>query len=518
MNANGMDSRPKRSLQSARSRSIVLLLSISIIAICAIVYELGIGSLSSYLLGDSVYQFSITIGLFMTAMGIGSYLSKYFTRQLITTFIFVELIIGCIGGFSCPILFAAYSFNLFYAPIMWGLILLIGILIGLELPLLTRIFREYTTLRIALANALTFDYLGGLIGALAFPLLLLPTVGIFDTSMVMGLANLAVVIGNLLLFRREIEHLKRIAFVTVFITVGLIGGLVISNPVSGYLEQRIYADQIIFSKTSKYQQVVLTRWKDDIRLFINGRLQFSAMDEYRYHEALVHPAASLLPSRSQVLVLGGGDGLAARELLKYDDVDQITVVDIDPMITDLAREDRMLRQLNRDAFHNPKVSVVNQDAQKFLQATGQGYNLIVIDLPDPDDEGLVSLYSREFYRLVKRHLARDGLAVTQSSSSFFARKAFWCIHQTIEAAGLNAIPYHVYVPSFGEWGFNLFGEWRANPERIKITVPTRLLSNASMAPLFTFDKDTEEIDTQINTLLTPILLFYHREGWESWGL
>lgn len=501
-----------------KSRSVVLLLSISIISICAIVYELGIGSLSTYLRGNSVYQFSITIGLFMTAMGVGSYLSKYFTRQLIITFIFVELMIGCIGGFSCPILFAAYSFNFFYTPIMWGLIILIGTLIGLELPILTRIFREYMTLRIALANALTFDYLGGLVGSLAFPLVLLPLLGIFETSMIMGLANLAVVLGNLILFRREIQHPKPIWAVAVLITLAMIGGLLVSDPVSGYLEQRIYADQVILSKVSKYQRIVVTRWKDDIRLYINGRLQFSATDEYRYHEALVHPAASLLPSRSQILVLGGGDGLAARELLKYDDVESITLVDLDAMITDLARTDAMLRQLNKAALQHPKVKVVNQDAQQFLQTTVQRYNLIIIDLPDPNDEALVSLYSETFYRLVKRHLAASGLAVTQSSSPFFARKAFWCIHQTIEAAGLYATAYHVNVPSFGDWGFQLFGERRIEPGRIKITVPTRFLSEASLPALFTFDKDIAEVETQINTLLTPILLFYHREGWESWGL
>lgn len=514
MNAN--PSEPM--LQSVKSRSLILLLSTSIIAVCALVYELGIGSLSSYLRGNSVYQFSITIGLFMTALGVGSYLSKYLTKPLMTAFISVELAIGCIGGFSCPLLFAAYSFNLVYTPIMWALIILIGTLTGLEIPLLTRIFREYTPLRIALANVLTFDYLGGLIGAMAFPLLLLPVVGIFDISMVMGLANLAVVFVNLILFRREIRHLKSLSFVSVLIAAGLVGGLFISNPVAGYLEQRIYADKIILSKASKHQRIVLTRWKDDIRLYINGRLQFSAMDEHRYHEVLVHPAASLIPSRSQILVLGGGDGLAVREILKYSDVNAVTVVDIDPMITNLARRDRIFRQMNRDAFHNPKVHVVNQDAKQFLQTTNRRYNFVVIDLPDPDDEGLVSLYSREFYQLVKRRLAKDGLAVTQSSSPFFARKAFWCIHQTIESAGFNAIPYHVYVPSFGAWGFNLFAEWRPNPDKIKLTVPTRFLSEASIPTVFAFGKDMQEIETQINTLLTPKLLSYHRSGWKSWGL
>ena len=219
-----------------------------------------------------------------------------------------------------------------------------------------------------------------------------------------------------------------------------------------------------------------------------------------------------------MLVLGGGDGLAAREILKYDDVDEITVVDLDPMITDLASKDSTLRQLNQDALHNPKVKVINQDAHQFLQATDRHYNLIIIDLPDPSDESLVSLYSDTFYRLIKRRLAKDGLAVTQSSSPFFARNAFWCIHQTIESAGFYVTAYHVNVPSFGEWGFNLFGKWQIDPQKIKITVPTHFLSDESLAPLFIFDKDIDEVDTQINTLLTPILLFYHREGWESWGL
>ncbi len=501
-----------------KPRSILLLLSISVISICAIVYELSIGSLSSYLLGNSVYQFSITIGLFMTAMGLGSYLSKYFTHHLITAFVIVELAIGFIGGFSCPILFAAYSFGFFYTPIMWGLIILIGALIGLELPLLTRILREDTTLRIALANALTFDYLGGLIGSLSFPLLILPLVGIFATSIVMGLVNLTVVIGNVILFRHDLQRLKLISFVSVCIAVSLIASLLMSHPVSGYLEQRLYADQIILSETSQYQRIILTRWKNDIRLYLNGHLQFSTSDEYRYHEALVHLPASLLPSRSQVLVLGGGDGLAVREVLKYNDVDAITLIDIDPVMTNLGRKHPLLREVNLDALRDPKVKIINQDAQKFLQTTEARYNLIIIDLPDPDDEALVSLYSKGFYRLVKRRLTKDGLAVTQSSSPFFARKAFWCIHQTIKAAELNVVPYHVYVPSFGEWGFNLFGEWRIDPRKIKITVPTRFLSDDSIPSLFRFNKDTAEIETQINTLLTPILLFYHREGWESWGL
>ncbi|MFB3041275.1 MAG: hypothetical protein ACE1ZS_05650, partial [Candidatus Poribacteria bacterium] len=211
-------------------------------------------------------------------------------------------------------------------------------------------------------------------------------------------------------------------------------------------------------------------------------------------------------------------GLAVREVLKYNDVDAITLIDIDPVMTDLARKHPLLREVNLDALRDPKVKIINQDAQKFLQTTEARYNLIIVDLPDPDDEALVSLYSKGFYRLVKRRLTKDGLAVTQSSSPFFARKAFWCIHQTIKAAELNVVPYHVYVPSFGEWGFNLFGDWRIDPRKIKVTVPTRFLSDDSIPALFRFNKDTAEIETQINTLLTPILLFYHREGWESWGL
>ena len=219
-----------------------------------------------------------------------------------------------------------------------------------------------------------------------------------------------------------------------------------------------------------------------------------------------------------MLVLGGGDGLAAREILKYDDVEEITVIDLDPMITELASTDSTLRRLNQDSLHNPKVKVINQDAQQFLQATDQRYNLIIIDLPDPTDASLGSLYSDTFYHLVKRHLGKDGLAVTQSSSPFLHKMRSGASIKTIEAAGLYATAYHVNVPSFGEWGFNLFGGWQIDPEKVRITVPTRFLSDESLAPLFVFDKDIDEVETQINTLLTPILLFYHREDWESWGL
>ena len=209
--------------------------------------------------------------------------------------------------------------------------------------------------------------------------------------------------------------------------------------------------------------------------------------------------------------------LAIREILKYDDVEKITLVDLDHEMTDLARQHPMLRQLNQNGLDHPKVTVINQDAQQFLQTSDAHYNLIIIDLPDPDDVALVSLYAKTFYRLVKRHLAKGGLAVTQSSSPFFARKAFWCIHQTIEAAEFQVVAYRVYVPSFGEWGFNIFGEWQVQPQEVKIDVPTRYLSDDIIPTLFLFDRETSEIKTQINTLLTPILLAYHREGWEKWG-
>ncbi|MGE5577514.1 MAG: hypothetical protein ACM3TT_10040, partial [Syntrophothermus sp.] len=323
-----------------------LLFSMFLSALGGIVYELLIGGISSYLLGNSVYQFSITIGLFMSSMGLGSYLSRFIRGRLVGGFVLVEAWLGLVGGFSALALFAAYAYTDLYDLVMYALIIAIGTLIGLEIPLLTRIVEDrHQNLRVTLANVLSFDYIGSLIGAIAFPLVLLPRVGLIRTAFLMGLVNLAVVALILARYWREVRgeipgqpRLYFLAGLVFFIGIALAAGFVRSYDLGRYLEQHLYRDRVVYVEQTPYQKIVLTRNGDDLRLFLDGNLQFSSRDEYRYHEALVHPAMGLAPNHEEVLLLGAGDGLAAREILKYPDVGRITLVDLDARMVDLARK------------------------------------------------------------------------------------------------------------------------------------------------------------------------------------
>jgi spermidine synthase len=285
-----------------------------------------------------------------------------------------------------------------------------------------------------------------------------------------------------------------------------------------YLEQRLYRDRVLFSQDTRYQHLTLTQWNRDLRLFINGNLEFSSIDEYRYHEALVHVAAALGRPPASVLILGGGDGLAARESLKYQTVRRITLVDIDPAMVELARRNPLLAALNRGALSDPRVRVVNADAYHFLSSNDERFSMVIVDLPDPNNESLAKLYTREMYRLASRALAADGVLVTQASSPYFAREAFWCIADTIAAAGLEARPYHVYVPSFGEWGFVAAGRpgaLRAVPRAIE--VPCRFLSDEVARQAFTFARDEGRPpgSRAVNSLVTPVLLDLYNRGWDG---
>ena len=258
----------------------------------------------------------------------------------------------------------------------------------------------------------------------------------------------------------------------------------------------------------------MTRWRDDLRLYLNGHLQFSSVDEYRYHEALVHPAMSLAERRSQVLILGGGDGLAAREVLKYDEVERIDVVDLDPEVTGLFRDHVTLSQLNGGALRDPRVRIHNVDAMRYLDETDRFYDVILMDLPDPSDAGLGKLYSRPFFRLCRRRLAAGGMLATQATSPYRAREAFWCIVHTLEAEpGFHVRAYHTVVPTFGTWGFALAGGEPVEVDRIRVKVPTRFLSEAMIPGLFVFPRDIEEVETPVSDLNAPVVSRLYREGY-----
>ncbi len=455
----------------------------------------------------------------MTSMGIGTLISRFFKKNLIYWFILIELLIAIVGGLSVPILYYVYSIQFLYYPIMCILIMIIGTLIGLEIPLLTRIMEEYFQLRENISNVLSLDYLGAFLASLAFPFILLPLLGIFNTSLSTGLLNLLIGILTFIWFKNKLT-LKRRRMLKVqsgLILVLLIGCLLFSKEISMYLENSMYDDRVIFSKQTPYQKLIITKNKEDVRLFIDGNVQFSTIDEYRYHEPLIHIPMNLVNHRENVLILGGGDGLAAREILKYSDVKKITVVDLDKEMTDLAVKNTVMAELNEGSFKSPKVEILNEDAFKFLENSKQYFDVIIIDLPDPNNSSLARLYSREFYKVVKQKLARDGVVVTQASSPFFSPEAFWCINETMKSAGFKYTkPYHSYVPSFGDWGFVLGANKKIDENKIEINVPIKYIDKGIIKDFFYIPKDVRRENIKVSTLNDPQILHYYLSGWKYW--
>ena len=501
-----------------RKETCVLIISVFIAGLCSIIYELLIGSVSSYFLGDSVKQFSITIGLYMAAMGIGSYISRHLTDHLLSKFIAVEIMLGFLGGSSVPVLYLCFAYTDVYYFFMVLLIMSIGILIGLEIPLLTRIMENYYSLKINISNVLSLDYLGALAATLIFPFILLPVLGTFKSALLFGIINMGLGFLNLWCFRDNLQIAKRKKYFAAASSICMF--LVVLLSCSGWIlkqwSSNLYDDRIIFSRQSKHQKIVLTKNRQDIRMFIDGNLQFSSIDEYRYHEAMVHIPFSLVPQIERVLILGGGDGLAVREVLKYPDIQSIHVVDIDPEIIRLSTENPWLKRLNQESLTNKKVKVVNKDAFLFVNNHHNLYDVIIADLPDPNNNSLARLYTKEYYELIRSRLSQTGIFITQATSPLFSNKAFWCIHNTIKEASLYPYPYHIYVPSFGDWGFIMGTKVDLNIDSIKISVPTTYLDDRIAKKLFVFPKDLVNTSPKASTLDKPVIIKYYLDGWKHW--
>ncbi len=500
---------------------VALLASVFVVAACGLVYELAAGTLASYLLGDSILQFSTIIGCYLFAMGIGSYLSRFFERQLIAHFLRIELLVGLAGGLLPAALFALHSLA---APsfrfALYAMVLLVGILVGLEIPLVMRILKrqfrgsgdERHGLKTLVSQVLTFDYLGSLAVAIAFPLLLVPQLGLIRTGAFFGLLNAAVAAWALWLFRGELRQLGAHVLACALTIALLLAAFAGAGRITTWAEDRFYADAVLYSETSAYQRIVVTASDHGVRLFLNGNLQFHSRDEYRYHEALVHPAMAAHGAPKRVLVLGGGDGMAVREVLKYPSVEHVTLVELDPRMTRLFATQPLLRTLNADALHSPKLTIVNADAFGWLEQQTQRFDVIVVDFPDPTSFSIGKLYTSTFYRLVDQHLSASGYAVVQTTSPLIARKSFWTVATTIEAAGLTTTPYHAHVPSFGEWGFILAGR---RPYRMPTALPAglRFLGLADLPALFEFPLDMARVPAEVNRLSNQVLVQTFESEW-----
>ncbi|WP_066194923.1 polyamine aminopropyltransferase [Gracilibacillus timonensis] len=493
-----------------------------IVSICGIIFEVLFGALGSYILGDGVKQYTLTISLFLTGMGIGASLSEKVTKELILSFIYIEYFVALIGGLSSFLMFAATAFfgSGTDALFLYSITLIVGALTGVELPILIRKANEIgVTLQKSTARVLFSDYAGGLIGGLLFAFFLRPQLGMVKTAFLVGLINLTVAMVVLYLFRKELARKWIHTVVGGVIGVILIIGLLFGEMIALQFEEKIYTDPIIHSEESPYQKIILTKRQDDVRLYLDGGLQFSSIDEHRYHELLIHPAASMVDQPRKALVLGGGDGLAVRELLKYDSLQSITLVDLDGSVVELANKNPYLLSLNEGSLQNDRVEVIQADAFQYLEGQTALFDVIFVDLPDPNNESLNKLYTKEFYSLVRNHLQPDGVTAIQATSPVFAREVYWTISNTIAATGMNVENLHIDVPSFGNWGFVLASREPMTMDNISIDVDTEYLTSDLLPSLAMFGKDEDnpmqaEEDREINTLIDPVLIQMYEREWQ----
>jgi len=489
-----------------------LLASVFVVATCGLVYELLAGTIASYLLGDSVTQFSTVIGAYLFAMGIGSWCSRYVKRDELRLFVRVEILIALIGGCTAATLFLLFPVIDQFRFALYALVLAIGMLVGLEIPLLMRILRGRFAFSETVSNVLTFDYVGALAASLLFPLVLMPMLGMIRTGFLFGLFNVGVAIAVLFMLPgKGAMRLEKIAAIVVALV--LASGFVVAERLQRFAEVAGYGEPVIYADSTPFQRLVVTRQGRDLRLFINGNLQFSSRDEYRYHEALVHPAIGRVARPDQVLILGGGDGLAAREVLRHPEVRHVTLVDLDPAMTRLFTDSAMLAALNRGSLSDPRMTVINADAFRWVREARTRYDVVIVDFPDPVDFSVGKLYTESFYRELARIIAPGGIAVVQSTSPLVAPRAFWTVAATIEAAGLTTRPYHVYVPSFGEWGFILAAQGPI-PGPARIIAGNRFLSPATERRAFDFPPDMARRPVTVNRLDNQILV---REFAAEWG-
>ncbi len=501
------------SRRAPQALEVTLLVSVFVVAACGLVYELAAGALASYLLGDSILQFSTVIGCYLFAMGVGSWLSRFFERQLPAHFLRIELLVALAGGCLPALLFLANA----YTPgafrwLLYGLVGLVGVLVGLEIPLVMRILKREVALKELVSQVLTFDYLGALAVSVAFPLLLVPQLGLIRTGLLFGLLNAAVAVWALWVFRHELRLFAAHATACV-LTVAVLGvGFAAADHITTLAEDKFYHEPVVLATSSPYQRIVVTQGRTGHKLFLNGNLQFAQRDEYRYHEALVHPAMAAFGAPRRVAVLGGGDGMAVREILKYPSVQSVTLVELDPHMTGLFAKDPAMARLNGGALSSPKLHIVNTDAFQWLQAGDDTFDVIVVDFPDPTNFSIGKLYTNTFYALLAQRLSASGYAVIQTTSPLVARQSFWTVATTIESVGLRATPYHANVPSFGEWGYIIASH---RPWHTPTTLPEglRFLSPQTLPLLFDFPLDMARVPAAVNRLSNQVLVSTYEREW-----
>lgn len=530
-----------------------------------LVNEYVLATITTYILGNSIEQFSIVIACMMLMMGVSGFVqSKMSDSNLLQKFIAVEVLMAILGGFAPLAIYASFGFfEHHFQFVHYFFVLSVGFLIGFEIPLVMRIIEQQKIdLKTNLTIVYAMDYVGAFIGAIIWVKYLLKNFPLTEISFIVAGFNFIVAALTIIYFL-NCKIIKKPLLQTALLLITaalLIAGFMTNRDISHLLEQRFYEDPIVYKNTTKYQHLVITHNSDlnDTRLYINGNTQFSSLDEVRYHDFLVHPLMAASPSIDHVLVLGGGDGLALREINKYKAIKTVTLVDLDPEMVNIASSNTILTALNNDSFKNAKVktsaanisepgtkkaiylsedtytteipefvasvTVYNIDADQFLKKRpDMKWDAVIIDLPDPSSIELSKLYSKQFYQSLRRYLSPNAFVSIQSTSPYHAKEAYLAIGSTLQAAGFNTLPYRQNIPSFGDWGYYLAWTNDETPLELKkrlsnlhdFSVNTNFITPELLAASFAFGKGELIAKTQcINALMEPCLLTSYVE--RSW--
>jgi spermidine synthase len=510
-----------------KNKSSLLKAAIFATGFSGVVAEYILSTLAQYFLGNSIVHWVMIISLMLFSMGLGSRITKNFETNLLKRFLLTEFALSVIVSFAALLVYTASAYTQALGILIYFLAICIGLLIGMEIPLVIRINDDYEKLRFNISNILENDYYGSLLGGVFFAFVGLPIFGLIYTPFILGFVNFSVSIVVLIFLWNLLKSGDRKILVSLagLIALLLSVGLFFTDPIIRYGEQQKYSDKVVYAEQSKYQRIVITQWKNDYWLYLNGNEQLCTRDEIMYHEPLVHPAMSLHPNPTNILVLGGGDGCAVREILKYPSVKKITLVDLDPVMTHLGQVNPILVRQNQNSLNNEKVEVLNEDGYKYMQSTDDYYDVIFVDLPDPRTVELGRLYSHEFYKTCYRHLRPGGEIVTQAGSPYFATQAFTCILETMKSAGFEVVPMHNQVITLGEWGWSLGvkkspkGNIKEQLQQLDFQVPTKWINTEAMSLITSFGKDFypwEKDSVAVNRILDPVLYKYYLKG--NWDL
>lgn len=507
-------------------KSNILKIALFATGLSGIVAEYMLSTMATYFIGDSVFHWTMIISTMLFAMGLGSRLTRFVKGDLLVWFIGLELFLSLFVGFSSMTVYVSSIFTEYTSIIIYSLSVIIGVFIGMEIPLVMRLNSEFEDLDVNVSSVVEKDYYGSLAGGIFFAFIGLPVLGLTYTPFLLAGVNLFVAIILIFFLRSSVKSTtyKRSLLVSVLLFFALSLGAVYSEPVVFYGEQRKYKDRVIFSQQTKYQRIVLTQWKNHYWLYLNGNQQLSSLDEVMYHEPIVHLPMMTNGYAQKVLILGGGDGCAARELLKYPQIERVDLVDLDPVMTDLAKTNDALLGINKGALNHEKVRAFNEDGYSYINNCEHFYDVIIIDLPDPKTVELSRLYSYEFYKLCFKQLRPKGKIITQAGSPYFATKAFLCIDATMKSAGFQTTKLHNQLITLGEWGWVMGSKNDSlNPEiierRFDESIESQWLNKESIRLMTSFGKNiypNVDTDHKINKIHDPVLYKYYLEG--NWDL